>query len=111
MTVTTQYGSWSRRANGSATLRGQIEDSLYEWPGIDIDAVESDYRAAINAALPDSVSLCGDEFYGNYYESDCADQDGYPHDSNGMLDIAAIIEGVDFWAIVDRHDVSPEDAQ
>ena len=64
-----------------------------------VSAVAAAYRAAINAALPDEVQLCGDEFYGPAFELDTA---GYPVDEDGRLDIAAIIDGIDFWGIVDQ---------
>lgn len=105
MTTTMGYGSWNSRVRSSSpTLRGEVEAALWNWPGIDVDAVEAEYRAAINAALPDSVSLCGDEFYGNAFAKDCVDQEGYPHDEYGSLDIAAIVNSIDFWAIVERLD-------
>lgn len=57
----------------------------------DLEAIEAEYRAAIDAALPEGVSLLGDEFYGEYG----VDYSG--------LDIAEIIESVDFDTIVARH--------
>jgi len=69
MTVTTtSFGSWHRRVQHvESTVQATVEAALDNWPGIDIDAVVKDYRAAINAGLPDSVELCGDEFYGPAY--------------------------------------------
>lgn len=106
--ITTSYGSWSRVAGqggGSLTLHGTVEQALGNWPGIDVDAVAADYRTAINQALPPPVSLCGDEFYGPAgYEVVDWESDGYPVDEDGALDIAAVVDSVNFWAIVNRHD-------
>jgi hypothetical protein len=107
MTTNTSYGTWNNRVDQySLTVEQSVGDFLALYPGIDTDAVISEYRDAINAALPDSVALCGDEFYGHYYDEDCADQKDFPHDEDGRLDIAAIVEGVDFEAIVERIDTS-----
>jgi hypothetical protein len=105
MTTTTSYGTWNNRVEPYAAT---FEQSVYEALGdyadnFDLDALTADYKAAINDALPSSVSLCGDEFIGPYYEAD-ADFTGYPHDEEGRLDIKAIVETVDFWTIAARHD-------
>ena len=98
---TCSYGSWYRNSgDSSATLLGQVEGALNgEFTDNEVSAVAAAYRAAINAALPDEVQLCGDEFYGPAFELDTA---GYPVDEDGRLDIAAIIDGIDFWGIVDQ---------
>jgi hypothetical protein len=49
------------------------------------------------------VSLQGDEFYGPAYPDEDEWQ-GYPLDDEGELDIAAIVAGIDFWAIVEQFD-------
>lgn len=107
MTTTTYYGTWNDRvephsANFSTSVYTALGDFADDY---DIDAIEADYRAAINDALPDGVSLCGDEFIGPAHDADC-DFDGYPTDEYGRLDIKAIVESVDFWAIVAKHDTS-----
>jgi hypothetical protein len=108
MTTTTSYGNFCRRINdggGTMTLHDYVEAALGNHPDSDVDAVANDFRAAINIALPDSVQLCGDEFYGPAgHEVVDFEADGYPVDEDGALDIGAIIEPIDFWAIVDRHD-------
>ena len=103
MTTTTSYGSWNRATGDSSlTLHGSVESALNgEFTEAEVDQVADLYREAINAALPDSVALCGDEFYGPYYEADY-DFDGYPQNEDGFLDLAAIVEGVDFWEIVEE---------
>lgn len=108
--ITTSYGTWNRRA-GRSSLSIDVEQGVEFALPADADgepftdeqiaSVVSAYRAAINAALPDSVELCGDQFYGPYREEDCH-FDGYPLDRDGDLDIAAIVESVDFWAIVEK---------
>lgn len=98
---TSSYGSWNRNVSDhSATLLGQVEDALNgEFTDDEVAAIAQAYRDAINDALPAGVSLCGDEFYGPAVELDTA---GYPVDEDGRLDIAAIIDSVDFWGIVER---------
>ncbi|MGW3956235.1 hypothetical protein ACWEKM_36235 [Streptomyces sp. NPDC004752] len=102
----TSYGTWCNhgdRTNTSveATVTDYIGGADAEW----VERVEStgafermadDYRGAINEALPDGVSLCGDEFYGPYHDEDCS--------WDGELDIKDLIEGIDLGAIVARHD-------
>ncbi|MET8985805.1 hypothetical protein ABZW49_10190 [Nonomuraea wenchangensis] len=106
MTTTTSYGTWTTRVERlSANFETYVLEAFdSEGPdGFDIDAIEADYRNAINDALPDSVSLCGSEFYGPYESEDWAAA-GYPTDEDGRLDIKAIVETIDFWEIVARHD-------
>ena len=105
MTSTT---TWHRAIGGSSlTLYGYVDGALDGWPGIDVEAVVDEFRDAINAALPDSVSLCGDTFYGPAgHEVVDFETDGYPVDEDGALDFKTIVESVDFWAIVQKHDVS-----
>jgi hypothetical protein len=104
MTTTTIYGTWTTRVEPySATFSTSVYEALGDYADeCDIDAIEADYRNAINEALPDGVSLCGSEFIGPAY----ADFDGYPTDEYGRLDIRAIVESVDFWEIVAKHDTS-----
>jgi len=115
MTTTTGWGTWHQQdgrrgpdgtigySPRSRTLHSEVEGALDNWPGIDVDRVADAWREAINAALPDSVALCGDQFYGPAYEEDY-DFDGYPQTTAGRLDIAAIIDGIHFWDIVEQHD-------
>jgi hypothetical protein len=120
MTIICSYGTWNRTAAPySLTLDQSVGDALNgEYTDEQLDAVTAAYRDAINAALPDSVSLCGDEFYGPY-NTDDDEFAGYPLcNSFGeslddappwadradyqSLDIAAIVAGIDFWAIVEQ---------
>lgn len=107
MTTTTPYGTWNSRVEPhSATFATSVYEALGNFADdYDIDAIKADYRAAINEALPEGVTLVGDEFIGPAHDADC-DFDGYPTDEYGRLDIKAIVESVDFWAIVAKHDTS-----
>ena len=103
MTITCSYGTWNRTIDKhTLTLEQSVGDALNgEYTDEQIDAVTEAYRDAINAALPDSVSLCGNELYGPYTPAD-DEFASYPQDDEGDLDIAAIVAGIDFWAIVEK---------
>jgi hypothetical protein len=104
MTVTTTLGTWNNYHRSTLTLEQDVCEALGDFTAdYNVDAIEADYRQAINAALPEGVSLNGDEFYGPYYEADRR-FDGHPTDEFGVLDITAIIDSVDFWEIAARHD-------
>lgn len=117
MTTTTSYGTWNNHGDRTnttleATVIDYINGGDSEWrerieADGSFDAMISDYRQAINDALPDSVSLNGDEFYGPYYDAD-KDFDGYPTDEFGGLDIASIIEDIDLGDIVAKNDPDNE---
>lgn len=112
-TTTTSYGTWCNRVSPCSTSPDSDLDDYVG--GGDSDWVErleksgaleemrSDYRAAINAALPDSVSLCGDEFIGPAYPDD-DEWEGYPTHEDGGLDIAACLEDIDLEPIVEAND-------
>ena len=102
MTTTTSYGTWVNHGDRSHLT---VEDTVHVALGDfvedhDTDGIAADYRAAINAALPDSVSLHGDEFYG---PADGDDWTGYPVTEDGALNINAIVEDIDFWPIAEAH--------
>ena len=103
MTTTTSYGTWSNHA-GNLTVESSVYDALGSYSSdYDVDAIVAGYRAAINHALPDSVSLHGDEFYGPFHATD-QNFDGYPATEDGDLDIKTIVDSIDFWAIAARHE-------
>jgi hypothetical protein len=107
MTTTTSYGTW---VNHGDQMSVNVETSVYEALGsyaddYNVDAIVAEYRDAINDALPTNVNLCGDEFIGPAYPAD-QDFDAYPTDDDGNLDLHAIVESIDFWAIAARHDRS-----
>jgi hypothetical protein len=106
MTTTTDYGTWCNHGDRyNTTVEATVLDAInggdadwrerVETTGA-LGRIVSDYRDAINAALPTGVTLAGDQFYGPYYEAD------YTWD--GDLDIASIIQGIDLAAIIDKHD-------
>jgi hypothetical protein len=120
MTITCSYGTWNRTIDKhTLTLEQSVEGALNgEYTVQQIDTVTAAYRDAINAALPDSVSLCGDQLYGPYTPGD-NEFDGYPlcnmvgesaddappwadPADYQSLDIGAIVAGIDFWAIVEQ---------
>jgi hypothetical protein len=113
MSVTTPYGTWNNHGDRyeltvGASVANAISGGDSDWTtrvmdGGHFDSMVSDYRDAINSALPDSVSLCGDEFIGPY-RPDEDEWAGYPTDEYNSLDIHAIVESVDLNKIVERHD-------
>ena len=106
MTTTTSYGAWVNHGDDSnrtveATVADYIGGGDADWrqrveSSGAFERMVDDYRAAINNALPDGVSLCGNEFYGPYHDDDCT--------WDGELNISEIIDGIDLAAIVDRND-------
>ena len=111
--TTTSYGTWCNRVNNYSTspdadvldyINGgdSAWQHLLEESGL-LEEIQRQYRAAIDAALPPSISLCGDEFIGPY-EPDDDEFDGYPMDDYGILDFAAMVEDIDLGAIVERNE-------
>lgn len=81
------------RPTGPGTVEETVTLLLGDYADwANIPAVAADYRAAINAALPDGVVLDGNEFHGP---------------AGAALDIQATVDGVDFWAIAKRHHIEP----
>lgn len=112
--TTTSYGTWCNQASTYSTspeadILDYINGGDSEWRSLmaasgALEAIQDDYRAAINEALPGSVSLSGDEFIGPYQPDD-DEWEGYPVDEFGSLDIKAICEGIDLEPILQRHDI------
>jgi hypothetical protein len=112
-TTTTSYGTWCNRVNQYSTSPdADIEDYVgggdSEWverleKSGALEEIKADFRAAINAALPDSVSLCGDEFIGPAYPED-DEFDGYPVDEHDVLDFKAIVDAISLEEIVEVND-------
>lgn len=105
MTTTTSYGTWNNRVEPSdLTVEQSVTVSLGDYASeYDIDEIVSEYRTAINAVLPAGVSLIGDEFIGPYSPAD-ATWGPELEDEDGRLNIKAIVEDIDFWAIAARHE-------
>jgi hypothetical protein len=110
MTTTRNYGSWSIHGDShNVSVEASIADAVSggdrEWRERMEDSgafarVARDYRTAINEALPDGVSLLGNEFQGPAYEDD--------YTWTGELSIREVVKGVDLDKIVERHDVDSE---
>lgn len=98
MVTTTSYGTWNNHIHDlSAGLNADVIEALGDYAGdYDTDAIATEWHQAINAALPAGVALCGDEFIGPAYAEDKT--------WTGELDLKAIVESIDFWAIAARHD-------
>ncbi|MEU3020203.1 hypothetical protein ABZ635_22730 [Nocardiopsis sp. NPDC007018] len=105
MATTTSFGSWYNHTGSNLTVEADVADYVGGGPSEWVERIQADgsfeamvdaYRAAVNDALPASVSLAGDEFYGPYYTED--------QDWDGELDIAEIIQNIDLGEIVDKHD-------
>ena len=113
MTTTTSYGTWCNQINQYSTspdsdVLDYINGGDNAWQTLldesgALKLIQSEYRDAINAALPPSISLCGDEFIGPY-EPDDGEFDGYPVDEYGTLDLKALLEDIDLEPIVERND-------
>jgi hypothetical protein len=118
-TTTTSYGTWCNRVSPYSTspdsdvldyINGGDDDwrTLIEESGA-LARIQSEYRDAIDAALPPGVSLSGDEFIGPAYPED-DEFDGYPTDDSGSLDFKAMFEDIDLGPIVERNDPLTLDA-
>ena len=104
--ITTSYGSWAQNVkHAEMTLEDTVLDALSDGHAgkTDTQGIIAAYREAINKALPDSVALCGDEFYGPALAKD-EDFDGFDLTEDGTLDINAIVQAIDFWEIVASFD-------
>lgn len=104
--TTTEFGTWANHGDKyNVSVEASVADAVsggeadwrerLEASGAFAQIV-AEYRDAINAALPDRVSLAGNDFYGPYYEDD--------HTWDGELDIAGIVQGIDLDEIVERND-------
>lgn len=106
--TTTDYGTWCNHGDrNNESVEASIADAVNggdrEWrermeAAGAFEKIADDYRAAINKALPDRVSLNGNEFLGPAYEADYTWEPG-------TLDIEETVKGVDLNEIIERHDV------
>lgn len=84
-------------ARSVSTIRGHITPYFGEYAGqFDLDAIEAEYREAINEVLPDGVTLAGEFIFRRV-------------DTNPDWDeLGERVRGVDFEAIVARHEIPLE---
>lgn len=93
--ATTEYGYWSNVGNYREPI-DEVRAFLAEFADeFDVDAIVSDYTAAINVALPEGVSLAGSSFHGPY------SRNARPGDH--LETIRAAVATVDLAAIVEQH--------
>ena len=107
--MTRHYGTWVTVFDGrnSVDPEHSVADALGSYGSdYDIPGLIDHYRRAINAALPNTVWLCGDEFIGPV--DDSAGWEDYPVTEEGHLDIATIVESVDFYEIAELYDTKGE---
>ena len=79
-------------AHTVSTISDYIASALGEYiADHDVDAIEDEYREALQGILPEGVSLAGDFIYAD--TDVIVDQDAIRED----------VEGIDFWAIVARN--------
>lgn len=90
MTTTTEWASWARaEASGYVTLEDSVESAVGDHLTVaETASVSIRYRDAINAALPDGVSLCGDMFIGPY-----------PAPWDALEQLQEMLDDIDFWDI------------
>lgn len=93
MTTTTSYGTWDNvNSSSSSSVEDSVAVALSEFAAdYDLDGLVVAYREAINAVLPKDISLNGNEFYG-------------PYPREAALDLAELVESVDFWTLSVHHD-------
>lgn len=92
MSTTTSYGTWAS-VMGALSVEADVAVSLADFADhFDVDGLTAAYRRAVNSALPDGVTLSGDEFYGPVPRE---------LDKDSMRDMIA---AVDFWGLAERFD-------
>ncbi|MFE5847701.1 hypothetical protein ACFQ7N_39385 [Streptomyces niveus] len=91
-TILGGWGNYCAHATVEESARAALGDAADNY---NIDGIARDWRQAVNDALPKGVTLSGVAFTGPEYPE-------YPPES---LEIDAVISGVDFQAIADRHRV------
>lgn len=93
MNATTDYGAWSDFTNHYQPL-DVVSDYLNEFAAdYDVEAIVNDYVDAVNAALPDGVTLNGNLFFGPH-----------PRPDDSSERIREAIESVDLAPIAARHE-------
>ena len=112
-TTTTSYGTWCNRVNNYSTSPdADVVDSIsggdQDWrerveKSGALEEMQRAYRRAIDAVLPDDISLCGEEFIGPAYPDD-GEFDGYPVDAYGALDFKAMVEDISLDEIIEANE-------
>jgi|SRR5689334_703169 len=102
--TTTKYGTWIQFGDGGLTIEDNVTEALGEFGNdacFDIEAIVTEYRAAINAALPAGWSLDGNDFHGP--------ADRRTVDAQAVIGLALILANGGsnhdgFWNIVAKHE-------
>lgn len=98
----TSYGTWQKFNRGELSVRQGIEHALgTDLKAFDVDAIEAEFRQAINDKLESAgIKLVGDEFIGKVEEcAGClAAAPGY------IAEAVALVNLNQFWDIVAKHD-------
>ena len=90
--ATTVIGDWTTVEPHSTSLEATIGSALGEYAGDhDIPALTAAFRAAIDNALPEGISLNGNQFIGPW---------GHPYPGDAIREAYA---SVNFWALAQRH--------
>lgn len=88
------YGTWVN-IMGVLSVLADVTTSLGDFADhYDVDALVDAYRAAVNSALPDGVTLNGDHFYGPYPVPEGLGKDT----------LRNAVQSVDFWTLAERFD-------
>jgi hypothetical protein len=106
MIPTTCIGTWVNFGDHySTSVESTVEDYLNGGPSDwreamhesgAVDRIIEDYRAAIDAVLPEGIALCGNEFIAD------TDVDFDPEE------ITEAIDAIDLAEIIERHDIDRE---
>jgi len=97
MNATTQVGT-TFNLLGAATVKASVVESLDGCvDDFDVSAITDRFRAEINWVAPVGFALVGNIIF----VDERADTD---HLGASMADWCDAIDGIDFWAIVARHD-------
>jgi hypothetical protein len=90
---TTSYGTWVNWGDGEIDLETNVSQALQEFTSdLDVAALVTAYREAINERLPDGWTLAGSEFYGPH-----------PMPEDAGETIQAAIEAAPFWTLAEQH--------
>lgn len=101
---TTTITNWVRVMRDTLTVGDYIMNFLGDYADeYDLDGLESAYRAAIDEALPEGVSLVGDEFYCDWSRRHDFDLDEL---REAIAGDEAGVGAIDFWSIAEKFDTT-----